>query len=100
MISPGAEIKRKNRVMKRIRIGIAVLWRWDFSSRLGRGGSSCYAGSGSGGEEERRGKSEKEIFLLQKGRKVKNKWVSIKSKGKTQKYYFGKNGAAYTEGRK
>ncbi len=48
-------------------------------------------------KEERRGKSEKEIFLLQKGRKVKNKWVSIKSKGKTpQKYYFGKNGAAYT----
>jgi hypothetical protein len=41
-------------------------------------------------------KSKKKYFYYKKGKKVKNKWVSVKIKGKKQKYYFGKNGAAYT----
>lgn len=41
-------------------------------------------------------KSNKKYYYYKKGKKVKNKWVNVKVKGKTYKYYFGKNGAAYT----
>lgn len=41
-------------------------------------------------------KSKKKYFYYKKGKKVKNKWVNVKVKGKKYKYYFGKNGAAYT----
>lgn len=41
-------------------------------------------------------KSKKKYFYYKKGKKVKNKWVKVKVRGKTYKYYFGKNGAAYT----
>lgn len=41
-------------------------------------------------------KEKKKYFYYKKGKKVKNKWVNVKTKGKTQRYYFGKNGAACT----
>lgn len=41
-------------------------------------------------------KSKKKYYYYKKEKKVKNKWVSVKVNGKTYKYYFGKNGAAYT----
>ena len=36
----------------------------------------------------------KYYYYNAKGKKVKNKWVTVKVKGKKQKYYFNKKGAA------
>lgn len=41
-------------------------------------------------------KVKKKYFYYKKGKKVKNKWVNVKIKGKTKRYYFGKTGAACT----
>lgn len=38
----------------------------------------------------------KYYYYNAKGKKVKNKWVTVKVKGKKQKYYFNKKGAALT----
>ena len=38
----------------------------------------------------------KYYYYNAKGKKVKNKWVTVKIKGKKQKYYFNKKGAALT----
>ena len=38
----------------------------------------------------------KDKMVNAKGKKVKNKWVTVKVKGKKQKYYFNKKGAALT----
>lgn len=48
--------------------------------------------------EEKNGlvKTKKKYYFYVKGKRVKNRWVSVKVKGKKQKYYFGKNAAAYT----
>ena len=34
-------------------------------------------------------------YFYYKGKKIKNKWKTIRIDGKAYKYYFGKNGAAY-----
>lgn len=82
--------------MKRIRIGIAAL-------ALGLclqvpGGVFFPDMRVHAAAEKKSGlvKEKKKYFYYKKGKKVKNKWANVKSKGKTQKYYFGKNGAAYT----
>jgi hypothetical protein len=41
-------------------------------------------------------KVKKKYYFYAKGKKVKNKWKKVKVKGTSYKYYFGKNGAAYT----
>ena len=41
-------------------------------------------------------KSKKKYFYYKKGKKVKNKWLNVKVKGTKYRFYFGKNGAAYT----
>ena len=40
--------------------------------------------------------TDKYYYYNAKGKKVKNKWVTVKVKGKKQKYYFNKKGAALT----
>lgn len=48
--------------------------------------------------EQKKGlvKVKKKYYYYSKGKKVKNRWVTVKVNGKKQRYYFGKNGAAYT----
>lgn len=41
-------------------------------------------------------KSGKKYYYYKNGKKVKKAWVTVKVKKKKYKYYFGKNGAAYT----
>ena len=82
--------------MKRIRIGIAVLALGFFFQAPGEAVLPAMRVQAAAEKKSGVVKEKKKYFYYKKGRKVKNKWVSIKSKGKTQKYYFGKNGAAYT----
>ncbi len=41
-------------------------------------------------------KVKNKYYYYTKGKKVKNKWVTVKVKGKKQKYYFNKKGVALT----
>lgn len=82
--------------MKRMRIGIAALVLGICLQAFG--GTFLPAMQVRAAAEKKSGlvKEKKKYFYYKKGKKVKNKWVNVKSKGKKQKYYFGKNGAAYT----